>query len=69
VGFVVDQVALGDVSSGNFGFSCQFIFHKMLHIHLPFGAGTMGKLMTDVPSGLSLTQPHETIKKYQEYVP
>jgi hypothetical protein len=33
----------------------------MLHTNIPSGAGTIGKLVADVPNGLSLTQPHETI--------
>jgi hypothetical protein len=33
VGFVVDKVALGQVFSENFGFPCQFSFHKILHPH------------------------------------
>jgi hypothetical protein len=34
VGFVVDKVALGQVSSEYFGFPCQFSFHrKILHPH------------------------------------
>jgi hypothetical protein len=60
VGFVVDKVALELVSSEYFGFPCQFSFHQMFHIHLSSGAGTVGKLLADVPSGLSLTPPHET---------
>jgi hypothetical protein len=49
VGFVVDKVALGQVSSGYFGFPCQFSFHLMLHNHLSSGAGTTGRLVADVP--------------------
>jgi hypothetical protein len=60
VGFVVDKVALGQVFSEYFGFPFQFSFHRLLHIHhLSFGAGTIGQLVADVPSGLSLTQPQE----------
>jgi hypothetical protein len=33
VGFVVDKVALGRVSSMYFGFLRQFSFHKLLHVH------------------------------------
>jgi hypothetical protein len=33
MGFVVDEVALGQVISEYFGFSCQFSFHRLLHIH------------------------------------
>jgi hypothetical protein len=65
VGFVVGKVALGQVFSEYFGFPCQFLFHRLLHIHrhLSSGAGTMGEFVTDVPSGLSLTPPQETKKK------
>jgi hypothetical protein len=34
----------------------------MLHIHPSSGAGTIGQLVADVPSGLSLTA-HDEIKK------
>jgi hypothetical protein len=61
VEFVVDKVALEQVSSQYFGFPCQFSFHRLLHTHhLSSGAGTLGQLVTDVPSGLSLTPPEET---------
>jgi hypothetical protein len=61
VGFVVNQVALGQVFSEYFGFPCQFSFHRLLHTpHLSSGAGTMGQLVADVPNGLSLTPPEET---------
>jgi hypothetical protein len=64
VGFVVDKVELGQVSSEYFGFPYQFSFHRLLQTnHLSFGAGTIGQLVTDVPSGLSLTPPQETKKK------
>jgi hypothetical protein len=56
VGFVVDKVALGQVFSEYFGFPCKFSFHRLLHIHhLSSGAGTIGQLVADVGSGLSLT--------------
>jgi hypothetical protein len=50
-------VALGQVFSEYFGSPCQFSFHRLLHIHhhLASGAGTIGQLVADVPSGLSLT--------------
>jgi hypothetical protein len=56
-GICVDKVALGQVSSEYFGFSCQFSFHRLLHIHhhLSSGAHTIGQLVADVPSGRSLT--------------
>jgi hypothetical protein len=61
VGFVVDKMALGQVFSEYFGFPWQFSFHRLLHTHhLSFGAGTIGQLVADVPSGLSLTPPQET---------
>jgi hypothetical protein len=64
MGFVVDKVALGQVFSEYFGFPCQFSFHRLLHIHhLSFGAGTIGEIEADVPSGLSLTPPQETKKR------
>jgi hypothetical protein len=38
----------------------QFSFHRLLHIHrLSSGAGTIGQIVADVPSGLSLTSPQE----------
>jgi hypothetical protein len=48
-----------------FGFPCQFSFHRLLHVHhyLSSGAGTIGKLVADVPSGFSLIPPQEIKKK------
>jgi hypothetical protein len=62
VGFVVDKVALGQVFSEYFGFPCQFSFQRLLHTHhhVSCVAGTVGQIMIDVPSGLSLTPPQET---------
>jgi hypothetical protein len=58
VGFVRDKVALGNVFSEYFSFPCQFSFHWLLLTHhISSGAGTIGKLVADVPSGLSLTSP------------
>jgi hypothetical protein len=63
VGFVVVKVALGQVFSEHFGFPYQFSFHRLLHTHyLSSGAGTIGQLVADVPSGLSLTPLQETEK-------
>jgi hypothetical protein len=61
VEFVVDKMALRQVSSKYFGLS----FHRLLHIHhhLSSGAGAIGQLLAEVPSGLSLTPPEETKKK------
>jgi hypothetical protein len=67
VEFVVDKVAVGQVFSEYFGFPCQLTFHRLLHIHhLKSGAGTIGQLVADVPSGLSLTPPQETKTKKKE---
>jgi hypothetical protein len=65
VGFVVDEVALGQVFSEYFCFPCQFSFHQVFHIHhhLTPGAGTIGQTVADVPSGLSVTTPQEIKKK------
>jgi hypothetical protein len=61
---VVDKVALGQVFSEYFDFPCQFSFHRLLHTHnLSSGAGTIGQILADVPSGFSLTPPQETKKK------
>jgi hypothetical protein len=42
VGLVMDKVTLGQVFSELFGFPCQFPLHRLLHIHLSSGAGTIG---------------------------
>jgi hypothetical protein len=59
VGFVVDKVVLGQVSSEYFGFPCQFSLNQMLHTHPSSVVGTTGQLVADVRGGLSLTPPHE----------
>jgi hypothetical protein len=58
-------MALRQVFSEYFGFPCQLAFHRLLHIHhiLSSGTGTIGQLVADVPSGLSLTPPQETKKE------
>jgi hypothetical protein len=63
VRFEVDKVALVQISSEYFGFSCQFIFPQMLHTHVSSGAGTIGQLVAEVSSELSITLPHETERK------
>jgi hypothetical protein len=64
MGFVVGKVALGQIFFEYFGFPCQFLFHRLLHAHhLSSGAGTIGQLVADVPSGLSLTPLQETKKE------
>jgi hypothetical protein len=50
VGFVVAQVALVQVYSEYFGFSCQFSFHRLLDTHLSSEADIIGQLVADVPS-------------------
>jgi hypothetical protein len=51
----------GGQSGIEFGFPCQFSFHRLLHTHhhLSSGAGTIGQIEAHVPSGLSLTPPQE----------
>jgi hypothetical protein len=51
VEFVVDKVALGQVFSECFGFSCQSLFHQFLHNHhhLSSGAGTIGQQWPQYP--------------------
>jgi hypothetical protein len=64
VKFVVDKVALGQVFSEYFDFPCQFSFPRLLNIHhLSPGAGTMGQLVADEPTGLTLTPLQKTKKK------
>jgi hypothetical protein len=65
VGFVVDKVVLGQVFSKYFGFPCQFSFHSLTP-HSSSGACTIGQLVADIPSGLSLTLPQETKKPKQK---
>jgi hypothetical protein len=52
VRFVVDKVELGQSFCEYFGFPCQFLFHRLLHIHhqLSSGAGTRGQIVADVAS-------------------
>jgi hypothetical protein len=65
VGFVVDKVTLGAFPPSISVSLCQFSCHRLLHIHhhLSSGAVTVGQLVADVPSGLSLTPHQETKKK------
>jgi hypothetical protein len=64
MGFVADNVALGQVFYEYFSFPCQFSFRRLLDTHnLISGAGKIGQLVADVPSGLSLNPPQEKIKK------
>jgi hypothetical protein len=58
------QSRTGQVFSEYFVFSCQFSFHRLFHTnHLSSEAATIGKLVADVRSGLSLTPPQETKNK------
>jgi hypothetical protein len=59
VGFAVDEMAPGLVSSACYDFPCQFSFHPILHIHLPSRARTVGHLVSHAPSGLSVTASHD----------
>jgi hypothetical protein len=61
VGSVVHKVTLGQVLSEYFGVPCQLPFHRLLHIHLhrPPRADTVGQIVADIQSGLSLT-PQKT---------
>jgi hypothetical protein len=66
--FRVDKMALEQVFSEHFSFLCQFLYHRLLHTHhLSSGAGTIGRIVADVPSGLSLTPPPDTKKKLPCY--
>jgi hypothetical protein len=63
---VVDIVALGQVFSEYFGFTCKFSFHRLLHIHhhpLSSGADTIGPLVADVSRGLSSPHPKKIKKR------
>jgi hypothetical protein len=67
VGFVVGKVALGQIFSEHIGFPCQFSLHRLLHTHhLSPWAGTVGQLVADVPSGLSLTPTKNNKGKYRK---
>jgi hypothetical protein len=63
MGFVMDKVALEQVFFEYFSFPRQFSFLQLLQNHLSSGAGTVGQIVADVPSGLSLA-PFQEIKKY-----
>jgi hypothetical protein len=54
------QSDTGQAFSGNLSFPCQFSFPQLLHTHhLSAGSRTIGQIVADIPSGLSLTQPQE----------
>jgi hypothetical protein len=56
---------MGQVFSEYFDFPCQFSFYRLLQMqhHLSSGACTIGQLVGDVPSGLSLIPPQGTKKE------
>jgi hypothetical protein len=63
-------ICAGQSGTEYFGFPCRFSFDRLLHIHhhhhyhhLSSGACTIGQLVADVRSGLSLTPAQETKKK------
>jgi hypothetical protein len=62
MGFVVNKVALRQISSEYLGIPSKSSFHRLLHAHLLSEAGTVGQSVADLPSGLSLVPLHE-IKK------
>jgi hypothetical protein len=67
VRFLIYKLALGQVLSKYFGFPCQFPFHRLLHTHhLSSGAGTIGQLVADVPSG-HILNPHSLRIGKREY--
>jgi hypothetical protein len=53
VGFVVNNVALGQVSSVYFSFPCQFSFRRLLHTHLSSGAGAIAQIVALHPKKLN----------------
>jgi hypothetical protein len=59
------QVRSCGVCGGQSGFSfpCQSSFHRLLHTHhhLSSGAGTVGQLVGDVPSGMSQPTPRNLL--------
>jgi hypothetical protein len=67
VGSVVDKISLGQVFFEDFGFLYQS-FHRLLHTHHhpSSGAGTIGQIVADVPSGISDTPPHSKILREKE---
>jgi hypothetical protein len=56
VEFVAHKVVMGQVFSQYFGIPCQFSFHGLLHthFHVSSAAGTIGRIVADLRSGLSL---------------
>jgi hypothetical protein len=66
VGFVVDEVELGQIFSEYFGFpanSHSTDCSLFIHHHLSSEAGTIGQLVADVPSGLKSRRTPRNFKK------
>jgi hypothetical protein len=59
----VYKVSLGQVFLRVFRFPLPFSIHRMFCTHLSPEAGTIGQLVADVPSGLSITPSHEIKKR------
>jgi hypothetical protein len=64
MGFVVDKVELGQVSSEYSSFPCQLSFHRLLHIHhhLSSGAVTIGQLVATFQVDSVLPHPKKLKK-------
>jgi hypothetical protein len=69
MGFVVDKAALGQVSCKHFSYPCHSL-HWLLHNHhQPLsGDGTVGQMAANMPSGLSLTPPQETVELFNIFL-
>jgi hypothetical protein len=66
-GIVVHKVALVDVFSKFVGFIYKFSFHILLHIQSPFGADSLGPLLSVVTNGRSLTSTPWITKKSLDF--
>jgi hypothetical protein len=66
---MVDEMALRKVFSEYFGFTWQFAFHRLLHIHhqLSSGAGTIGQTVAAVPNGLSSHEKRNTKRDSRDW--
>jgi hypothetical protein len=63
VGFVVDSVALGQVSLRVLRFPLPILIPPTAPHSSSSGAGTIGQLVADVPSGLSLNSHPKKLKE------
>jgi hypothetical protein len=51
LGFMVNKIAVGQVLSKYFGFSCQFSFGQLLHTHLSSsGGGIIDQIVAGLPN-------------------